>query len=160
MGKAIGVMFMWLMLSVHTVTAAPAPWGLALNMETKECAGYWAGDEFVAYHLPEGWKAYYPTYDADSNSLWSTITTDAGECAFQMRKEEACCMELGYAFVSRNIGEGHMEKLRDREEFQNAMQKHGNNLPVIFFDVLICAGIFTVVGISMRKSKNKKEQHL
>lgn len=93
-----------LFLGAQISQAAPGPRGLAINTQTKECAGYWPGDEFVGYPLPEGWKAYYPTYSASDNSNWKKIQTEAGECSFQVQKEEACCMELGYTFVSRNIG--------------------------------------------------------
>jgi len=43
-----------------SILLAPAPWGIALNHETKECAGYWGGDEYKGYPLPAGWTAYYP----------------------------------------------------------------------------------------------------
>ena len=131
-----------IILSAQTVVAAPAPWGMALNMETEECAGYWGGDEFVAYALPEGWKAYYPTYEKaeGGEGPWSTVKTDVGNCSFQIRKEEACCMELGYAYVSDNIGKGQRKDLRSREEFEKSLQKN-DPLPgfrrILHFVILI-----------------------
>lgn len=63
-------------LFLDIVHAAPAPWGIAINDETKECAGHWPGDEYVAYSLRSGWKAYFPNY-AD------LITIAYGTCRFR-----------------------------------------------------------------------------
>jgi hypothetical protein len=91
-----------LVLVLFSFLLAPAPWGIALNHQTKECAGYWAGDEYVSYKLPEGWQAYYPGDGAQ-------ITTEVGACKWSDvdwdRRAEDCCRELGYTFVSANIGE-------------------------------------------------------
>ncbi|MEX2017157.1 MAG: hypothetical protein WD876_01660 [Candidatus Pacearchaeota archaeon] len=81
--------------------AAPARWGIAINSETKECAGYWAGDEFSRYILPSGWESFYPDYEKGS-----IIETDFGECNFTRYDEEQCCKSLGLTFVSSNIGKG------------------------------------------------------
>jgi len=37
---------------------APAPRGIALNHQTRECGAYWAGDEYGGASLPAGWEAY------------------------------------------------------------------------------------------------------
>lgn len=141
------------LFSAQISEAAPAPWGIAINTESKECAGYWAGDEFVDYKLPEGWKANYPTSDP-GNNLWDIVRTDAGDCSFQIRKEEACCMELGYAFVSDNIGKGQKTILRDRESFNKQLElqrKYGKYalwlpavrlvalaiIPIVFIGIII-----------------------
>jgi hypothetical protein len=79
---------------------APAMWGIALNQETQECAGYWSGDEFTHYPLPSGWKAYYP----DEEGL---IHTDVGVCRLPAQE---CCQQLGYTFVAENIGKEHKTK--------------------------------------------------
>ncbi len=47
------------------------PWGIALNHETQECGGFWAGDEYGGSTLPPGWTAYYP----DNQGI---IETDIG----------------------------------------------------------------------------------
>jgi hypothetical protein len=87
---------------------APAPWGIALNHERKECAGFWGGDEYGSFDLPEGWVAYYP----DSEGV---IVTEIGSCRFTTSRTyqaaEPCCEELGYAFVDPNIGIGHTSPL-------------------------------------------------
>jgi hypothetical protein len=151
--------FFLLLFSAKISEAAPAPWGIAINTENKECAGYWAGDEFVDYKLPEGWKAYYPTSNPENN-LWDIIRTDAGECSFQIRKEEACCMELGYAFVSDNIGKGQKTILRDREAFEKALQRRRNQTPnywIIPIFLLAIAG--AIVGIKYLKKRRNNLPH-
>jgi len=80
---------------------APAPWGIALNYTTKQCAGYWAGDEWHRIALPAGWKAYYP----DRNNI---IQTEIGSCQWEVsnwdQRAENCCRQLGYTCVSSHIG--------------------------------------------------------
>jgi hypothetical protein len=80
---------------------APAPWGIALNHQTQQCAGWWAGDEYFQHSLPPGWKAYYP----DSNNI---IQTEIGSCRWnrndQRGRAEDCCRQLSYSYVSENIG--------------------------------------------------------
>lgn len=154
MKKYIFLILLFL-LSAQISEAAPGPWGLAINTETKECAGFWPGDEFVAYKLPEGWKAYYPKHDSENN-LWDTVETEAGKCSFQIRKEEACCMELGYKFVSDNIGKDQKTILRDREEFENALRKKREKTPdywVIPVSLLAIAGAVVLIRLLKRKKK-------
>jgi hypothetical protein len=84
----------WLLL-------APLPRGIALNVQTKECAGYWGGDEYMSSTLPEGWVAYYPGNDL-------IIKTEFGSCAYASTGEyeaaENCCRELGYEYVGPQTG--------------------------------------------------------
>jgi hypothetical protein len=81
---------------------APMPWGLALNHSTEECGGFWGGDEYGSFSLPEGWDVYYP----DTDNL---IHTPVGSCTFYASRHyeaaESCCDELPYTYVSGNIGE-------------------------------------------------------
>jgi LPXTG-motif cell wall-anchored protein len=141
--------------------AAPGPWGIALNTDTKECAGFWPGDEFVGYHLPDGWKSYFPKYDPDTQK--TSLVTDIGECDFKIRQEEKCCQELGYKFVSDNIGKDQKTILRDREAFE-AQLKNQRDVPktatsrypaLIFIGLAIAVIVIAVVFI--RKIKKKKE---
>ena len=147
-----------LLHGVQISQAAPGPHGLAINTQTKECAGYWPGDEFIGYSLPEGWKVYYPTYSENDNSNWKKIQTEAGECSFQMQKEEACCMELGYAFISRNIGKDQAEKLRDPMNLKNQTVKLRTKIPggVFFLLILIIVGLFFLFRFIFKKYKSKK----
>jgi hypothetical protein len=75
------------------VFSAPALRGMAVNEKNQQCAGYWGGDENTQYELPEGWVAYY---------------SDAGKMTVGERScysdAKSCCEELGYAYVSENIG--------------------------------------------------------
>jgi hypothetical protein len=88
----------YIITPVSSVLAAPAPWGIAINTETQQCAGYWAGDEFTAYPLPDGWEAYYPEFAGGS----ALIETPYGDCDFI--SEQDCCEELGFEYISDNIG--------------------------------------------------------
>ncbi|MFH2028505.1 MAG: hypothetical protein ABIJ08_05175 [Nanoarchaeota archaeon] len=96
------------LFSLSIVSAAPAPWGIAINTETRECGGYWAGDEYVAPKLPDGWKAYYPGYYPEGNDI---VKTEFGDCVFRKDvgdspgEEEKCCKELGLDFVSADMGQ-------------------------------------------------------
>lgn len=85
---------------LSTAAGAPAEWGMAINNQTHECAGFWGGDEFYGYSLPAGWGAYYPDY---ANSR---ISTPLGNCTWEYGREEACCRQLGLPFIAENIGEG------------------------------------------------------
>lgn len=100
--KLIGL---FLALIIGLVYAAPQPWGIAINDETKECAGFWAGDEFTYYTLPAGWQDYYDQSYIEEGQISGKIVTPYGECtSFEIRNEEPCCEELGYSFVSSNVG--------------------------------------------------------
>jgi hypothetical protein len=97
-----GLAILWFLL-------APLPPGIALNLETKECAGYWAGDEFVDYVLPEGWVAY----ELGSRGQ---IETEIGTCNYAPSERysaaENCCRELGYQYVGDGIGKRRFTTLR------------------------------------------------
>jgi len=111
MKRTVGILVLLAALSLFAF-AAPAPWGIAVNYDTNECAGYWGGDEFTGYGLPDGWKAYYPNYGNDG----ANITTDEGECTFEYDHEEDCCRQLGIKYVAKNIGAGDKTQLMERPE--------------------------------------------
>jgi len=138
--------------------AAPGPWGIALNANTKECAGFWPGDEFVAYSLPDGWKSYFPKYDPDTQK--TTLTTDIGECDFKIREEAKCCEQLGYKFVSDNIGKDQKTILRDRAAFEAALknqrEKPSRHLFFVVSGLVIIAIIITIILIRKRKKKKSE----
>ena len=92
-----------LMVFVGLITLfAPMPWGLALNHTTMECAGFWGGDEYGSFNLPEDWDVYYPGTD-------NLVHTPGGSCTFYASEHyeaaESCCDELPYTYVGGNIGE-------------------------------------------------------
>ena len=104
-----------LVLTVPLVQAAPAPRGIALNHESRECAGFWPGDEFVVYALPEHWQPYFPEYNPKTGM--TTLVTERGACDYKRTgDEEKCCKELGYKYVSDNIGYTKRTILCDRED--------------------------------------------
>ncbi len=97
-----------------TAEAGPAMWGMAINESTRDCAGYWQGDEFTEYELPPGWTSHYPARDdagqnidcrSDAGATYgSRLVTPLGSCCFAQGQEEACCRQMGLKFVSSNIG--------------------------------------------------------
>ena len=117
----IAKLFVSLLLTASFAQAAPGPRGIALCHETRECAGFWPGDEFVAYRLPAGWKPYFPQYDPKTQT--TTLVTELGMCDFKRHgDEEKCCGQLGYTYVSDNIGKNQKTILRDRQEFFKGMK--------------------------------------
>lgn len=83
-----------------TITAvqfsAPARWGIAIHPQEKTCSGYWAGDEFKIYKLPEGWNAYYSNAHEGKVPL---IKTEFGTCRFESTDGKNCCLEMGLKYV-------------------------------------------------------------
>lgn len=151
--------FIAINFSLSFAKAAPGPWGIALNTETKECAWFWPGDEFVAYHLPNGWKAYFPKYDPETQK--TSLVTDIGECDFKIREEEKCCQQLEHKFVSDNIGKDQKTILRDRAAFE-AQLKSQRDAPktaptpypaLIFIGLVMVAVVITIIFLRKRRNK-------
>ena len=105
----------FLIIAAFFVTAstmfAPTPRFFALNHKTKQCAGYWGGDEYVNYKLPPGWVIFKYELQYPKGSIINAtfeVKTDNGICHVpwtgQMSSEKSCCSELGYTYVSENIG--------------------------------------------------------
>ena len=92
MKKLVFFLGLWLLF-------APAPPGIALNHETRECTAYWAGDEYMKCVLPSGWQDFYPR-----NGI---IETEAGSCHYAdssgPANAESCCQELGYTYVEAPV---------------------------------------------------------
>jgi hypothetical protein len=158
-------LFIALSFCISSSKAAPGPWSIALNTETKECAGFWPGDEFVAYDLPEGWKSFFPKYDPETKK--TSLVTEIGECDFKIREEEKCCQELGYKFVSDNIGKDQKTVLRDRVAFESQLKSQRDApkavitpyLAMIAISLLVFAGIILLIKWALgRKKKNEKER--
>ena len=148
MKKAVAVIFTILfifLIFTSKASAAPAPWGIALNESKKECAGYWAGDEFTKNPLPSGWKDYYPDFLEGE----MTISTPAGTCIFG--SEESCCDQLGYEYVSENIGRGY-----DEDEPPGGLIDP--TIPFILGSVCCCFTIFalTLLVIFFTTIRKKK----
>jgi len=135
-----------LVLVYSVVYAAPAMWGLALNHETKECGGFWAGDEYVRFYLPEGWEVYYPDIDK------GIIETEIGTCNYTTPNSmEECCNQLGYTFVGENVGEGHTTPLGWKRMF----------FPLIVVALVISSSIiilFFVIRFILKRPKGKRRR--
>jgi len=141
-----------MMIALLGLLLAPLPRALALNHQTKQCGGFWGGDEWSHYDLPSGWKAYYPDHDF--------IQTEVGSCQLSGEWKpsvEKCCKELGYSFVSENIGA------------QSGLPAFVNMLITIvvyflgpFLPILLVLGVLAVVlvlFISNRGSKPSRTEN-
>ncbi|MDP2918252.1 MAG: hypothetical protein Q8N68_02020 [bacterium] len=135
------------LLLAFSISAAPMPWGIALNEKTNECAGYWGGDEFRFNPLPEGWIAIYSWSDN-----WNKIS-GVEECGLQGKDtslySKLCCDKLGYRYVSENIG-----RKNDNENIgkQNIIEKNNSTI------IILIGGAVTSIVIFMlfRLIKNRK----
>ncbi len=88
-------------LFLSGVYSAPAPWGIALNNLTNECMGFWAGDEFSHFSLPEGWTAVY-----SFSEEWGALARpeECGELQTEVGIQN-CCEKNGFVYVSKSAGE-------------------------------------------------------
>jgi len=146
MKKVILLTLALFLISITLVKAAPAMWGLALNPETKECAGYWLGDEFKQYDLPIGWSSYYPNYEKGN-----IIETDFGNCTFVIENDMGdCCKQLGYTYVSNNIGKGDMIT---SDPQLNSQQKYFSIIGSVI--ILIIIILFFVIKYLIKKRSTK-----
>jgi hypothetical protein len=119
---------------------APAPWGIVLNSQTKECGEYWGGDEYFSYALSDRWKEYYP----DNEGL---VHTEVGSCNYYEGAEN-CCRQLGYTYIPGNIGE-----------------ERGYKVPSLYAIILFCfqiwplylllLAIIIVIYFDKRKKKSQ-----
>jgi len=116
----LAIIFLFFSISVY---GAPSPWGIALNYETHQCAGFWAGDEYASYYLPKGWKAYYPDYKENLEKNKKLIVeTEYGQCDFSSRNYKECCDNLGFVFVADNVGQKLAADKTDEEKETNSAQ--------------------------------------
>jgi hypothetical protein len=78
------------------------PTWIAINPETKECGYFWGGDEYGGFHLSSSWRIVYPN---------TPIQTEVGvfEWDGSSSSIENFCKQIGYTYVSGNLGEvrGH-----------------------------------------------------
>jgi hypothetical protein len=79
---------------------APMPLQIAINPETKECGLYSGGDEYVGYYLSPPWKiiGYGTPVQIETGVYeWNGSVSISGI--------ESFCNQIGYTFVSGNLGE-------------------------------------------------------
>lgn len=87
-----------------TLLLGPAPYGIAINQQTKECGDYWGGDEFATYKISDDWEKNYPEI-GDSLSIDGNTYVWDGDT-------EHFCKELGYTYIAGNI-----EKVRGHKVY-------------------------------------------
>lgn len=137
------VLFLFLgFFIVNFSKAAPAPWGIALNQETRQCAGYWAGDEFTHYALPEGWQDYYFDNELREGLVVDDCLqiSDSGDYDYKN-----CCDKMNYEYVADNIGEGLATFYNDydlEEEVEKEIERSIGNRIVYY---VLGFGLFLVV---------------
>lgn len=135
------------LLLIASTSFAPLPEYLAINYETKQCGRYWPGDEFVNYDLPSGWNSYaYQSSDG-----YVSVETAIGTCkvpTMQTSLAQACCTQLGYTYVSDNVGILHLtpENLANQKAVQDIVaqenaQARANRIQSI--------GLYTIVSLAM-----------
>jgi hypothetical protein len=91
-------LFFITLLTLSFAIAAPEPWGIALNEDTKECINFWPGDEFIVHDLPAGFLFYAPTYDGDR----VFFETSFGNCDMLYNSQNdysECCVQLESFFI-------------------------------------------------------------
>ena len=144
---------------IAATSFAPLPPNIALNHETKQCAGYWGGDEFVTFDLPAGWKEFDFQYSED----FISAETDIGTCKVATNRdhskiEEACCSQLGYTFVSENIGirkvtPFNLTSQAVYEEFDNQSEEVP---PVVYYILLFAIIILALVLVVLLIRQSRK----
>ena len=99
MRKVFYFTMIFLLILITISYSAPSVLEIAINGQTKECAYYWAGDEYIRYKLPSGWEIIHSgTYSGRSCHL-STMTP------------EQCCSQLGLKYLTGNIGYVPIDKI-------------------------------------------------
>ncbi len=147
-------------LLIASTIFAPLPWNIALNHDTKQCAGYWGGDEFVTYELPAEWKTFQFQY----SETFISAETDIGTCkvakdGLSVSLEEACCSQLGYTFVAENIGipkvtSFNLTSQAEVEEFNNQGELA---LPIGYLILFFAIFILVVVLVALFVRQRQKE---
>jgi hypothetical protein len=152
MGKLKYVLFSILLFILWipaSTLAAPAQWGIAINEQTKQCAGYWAGDEFSYYTLPQGWQAYVPDYDEVGNVF---IDTANGRCDFSNYSEEDCCRQLELPYLTEQIGTYHPTGL-----FPDTFPQQDYTAIILLIAVICCVmSILVILGLVFIIKKKRK----
>jgi len=128
--------------------AAPAPWGIAINAETNQCAPFWGGDEYLVFQLPQGWKDYYnysgcKMENCIKNSLCQNLN-------FQKNEEvKKCCENLKLNYLE---GVSGITYQRGPAPLPNDLyrQKNGYIFISLFFSILVLIIIYLV---KVRKRK-------
>ncbi len=113
------------------VCAAPMQWGIAINEKTKECAGYWGGDEFVDYKLPysEGWVSYFPgAYDEAQTPYGACRIPRTGfnELSEELKFLTSCCMRFG--LTPTNVETPKVVLVNKTQEYDICYLRYGHQV--------------------------------
>lgn len=87
---------LFILFTLNPVLAAPAPWGIAINSNLKQCENYWAGDEFGTFPLKEGFESFYP------ESAYRVFDTSLGKCKNTSFHDRELTENWKKCFVSLN----------------------------------------------------------
>jgi hypothetical protein len=156
----------YLIIATFFVTAAaiyaPAQRFFALNHETRQCAGYWGGDEYVTYELPPGWMVFeYELQQSKESSIFE-VETDIGTCQVswegQIPSEDSCCSQLGYTYISENIGirtitSDNIAAREAQEEAMRSINQQQTWKPLI--GILIVVALFSIIILELWRSSKK-----
>jgi hypothetical protein len=154
------------LLLVAATLPAPLPYYLAINYATKQCGEYWGGDEFVTYKLPPGWNTYEYQYSA---SNWS-VETPSGTCSVPQSLArssfaEVCCSQLGYTYVSNNIGVYRLtaenianQKAMEDYAAKQAAQARAERIQTIILYAIVLFSIALVVTIIVQWRHEKRKR--
>ena len=91
------LVFLLLLSFSKICSATMAASGPALNEKTKQCGGFYGGDEKKLYDIPEGWKVDFENEDV--RKKFEQCGWYSGE-----RNLKECCEQLNYNFIEGNIG--------------------------------------------------------
>lgn len=132
-----------LVFSILFNLLAPMPPGIAYNPETKECGYYMGGDEYGSYAMPSGWVINYgdPIQIGSSSHQWDG----------NVESIESFCEEMGYTYVSGNLGEKY-GRLKSSPLF--GIRMICKTIPFILLGVGILVGILIFTKWKKKQTKN------
>jgi hypothetical protein len=101
------IFILFVALGSSIALALSAPREFAINTETQQCAGFWEGDQYRRYSLPDGWVSYpEETFREKNGTISNTVlVTPQGKCNLSQLNEQQCCSLFGYTYISPNIGD-------------------------------------------------------
>ena len=145
MKKIIIFVFLFFLFTSNYVLSAPAPWGIAINEEKRQCAGYWGGDEHNHYTLPSGWEDYYVEEFKDGIIVDECLGNDYNETGYRR-----CCDQIDYEYVSSNIGAGIVSSYNNEEQVEKELEWSDY---VIFFGILLLVVLVLMTAFYIKKKK-------
>jgi len=138
-----GLTGLWLLL-------APLPPGIALNHQTKECAGFWGGDEYIINVPQEGWVAY-------TLGRGALIQTEIGSCTYAPSEgygpAEHCCRQLGYKYIEDDVSKTRWSPLQWGVLAVYALRAGGVCLAIGLGVALVVGGI-----LLLRRSRRRRRE--